>query len=159
QLGGVANIQALWARREPSVTEVAMPMAGPELEDWIYPFASLLEAGALGVLTSDWGVSSQNPFLIMQTAITRQPPGAPDHPPLTPAQCLTREQALKAYTVNAARAAWRPDTGALSVGNLADLIILDQDILACDVQDIARIRVLLTLLGGEEVFRAEGFSG
>ncbi len=157
QLGGVANIQALWARREPSVTEVAMPMAGPELEDWIYPFASLLEAGALGVLTSDWGVSSQNPFWIMQTAITRQPTDAPDYPPLTPSQRLTREQALKAYTVNAARAAWRPDTGALSVGNLADLIIINQDLLACDVHDIAKTQVLLTLLGGEEVFRAEGF--
>ena len=80
RLGCVANVQALWARHAPSVTEVAVPMAGAVLAETIYPFRSLLDGNALWTLSSDWGVSTLNPFQIMETAITRQPPGKREHP-------------------------------------------------------------------------------
>ncbi len=74
ELGVVANIQTLWARYEPSVTDVALPMVGEARGKWMYAFRSLIDAGAPYAISSDWGVSTLNPFPIMETAITRQPP-------------------------------------------------------------------------------------
>ncbi|MDI7863130.1 amidohydrolase [Rhizobiaceae bacterium n13] len=161
ELGAVANVQALWARHEPSVTDVALPMVGEARGKWMYAFRSLIDAGADWTLSSDWGVSTLNPFQIMETALTRQPPRKEgDHPVFLPEQRLTREECIKGYTVNAARTAWREaSTGSLSVGKYADIIILDRDILTCDPYDIGDTEVLLTLLGGREVHRAEGFAG
>ncbi len=70
ELGVVANIQPLWARLEPSVSEVALPMVGPERGKWMYAFRSLVDAGAMAALSSDWPVSTLNPFQIMETAMT-----------------------------------------------------------------------------------------
>ncbi|MGE0242150.1 MAG: amidohydrolase [Parvibaculaceae bacterium] len=160
-LGVMPNIQPLWARNEPSVTDVAVPMAGPRMARWIYPFRSLIDAGASCALSSDWGVSTLNPFKIMQTAITRQPPGqGRDHPPFLPEERMTLAECIKGYTVNAAAAAWRSaDTGSLEFGKYADLIILDRDLFAIDPYDIADTQVMLTLLGGHEVYRSERFDG
>jgi predicted amidohydrolase YtcJ len=160
-LGAMANVQALWARHEPSVTDVALPMVGEERGRWMYAFRSLIDAGAPFCLSSDWGVSTLNPFQIMETAITRQPPRKQgDHPVFLPEQRMTREECIRGYTVNAAEAAWRgADTGSLAHGKYADLIILDRNILTCNVYDIGDTEVQLTLLGGREVHRTSGFSG
>jgi hypothetical protein len=159
QLGAMMNIQPLWARNEPSVTEMTLPLVGPERSQWIYAFRSLIDAGAHYCLSSDWGVSTLNPFQIMETAITRQPSGQKGKvPPFLPEQRMTREECVKGYTLNAADAAWRArDTGSLSIGKFADLIVLDRNIFTCDVYDIGDTQVLLTLLGGEEVHRAATF--
>jgi len=161
QLGAVANLQSLWARHEPSVTDVALPMVGEARGNWMYAFRSLIDAGAMHTLSSDWGVSTLNPFQIMETALTRQPPRKNgDHPVFLPQERLTREQCIKGYTTNAAASAWRAETtGALSPGKFADLIVLDRDILTCDVYDIGDTQVLLTLLGGREVHRSAMFEG
>ncbi|MBL0372209.1 amidohydrolase [Rhizobium sp. KVB221] len=161
ELGAVANVQALWARHEPSVTDIALPIVGEVRGKWMYAFRSLIDAGAPYALSSDWGVSTLNPFEIIETAITRQPPGRPNtHPVFLPEQRMTREECIKAYTIHAAAAAWRSaDTGSLSLGKYADLIVLDRDILTCDVYDIGDTNVLLTLLGGRQVHRDVGFAG
>ncbi|MEZ5779547.1 MAG: amidohydrolase [Paracoccaceae bacterium] len=153
ELGVVANIQPLWARHEPSVTDVALPMVGSERGRWMYAFRSLRDAGALLALSSDWTVSTLNPFQIMETAITRQPPRKDsNHPPFLPEQRLTIADCIEGYTVNAAAAGWRlTDTGSLSPGKWADLIVLDRDIYDCDVYEIGDTSVLLTLLAGQEV--------
>jgi predicted amidohydrolase YtcJ len=155
-LGVVANTQPLWARAEPSVTEVAVPMVGAARGRWIYAFRSLRDAGALLTLSSDWTVSTLNPFEIIETAMTRQPPRKDGkHPAFLPEQRLTIEECIEGYTINAAIAGWRQDdTGSLSLGKFADLIVLDRDIYACDVYDIGDTKVLLTLLAGQEVYRA-----
>ena len=160
-LGAVANVQALWARNEPSVNDVALPMVGEARGNWMYAFRSLIDAGAMPTPSSDWGVSPLNPFQIMETALTRQPPRRQgDHPVFLPQERLTREQCIKGYTTHAAASAWRAETtGALSVGKFADLIVLDRDILTCDAYDIGDTEVLLTLLGGQEVYRAAAFAG
>jgi len=156
ELGVVANIQPLWARAEPSVTDVAVPMVGPERARWIYAFRSLRDAGALLALSSDWTVSTLNPFEIIETAITRQPPRKEgDHPVFIPEERLTLAECVEGYTVNAATAGWRQaETGALSLGKWADLIMLDRDIYACNPYDIGDTKVLLTLLAGREVWNA-----
>lgn len=161
KLGAWANMQTLWARNEPSVTDVAVPMSGPELAPYIYPFRSLIDAGAGFALSSDWGVSTLNPFPIIQTAVTRQPPErGRDHPVFLPEQRLTLDECIKGYTVNAAAAAWRSaDTGTLEIGKYCDAIILDRNVFDLDVHEIFNTRVDLTLLAGREVWRSDGFAG
>jgi len=153
ELGAMGNVQPLWARHEPSVTDVALPMVGAARGRWMYAFRSLIDAGAALALSSDRGVSTLNPFEIIETAITRMPPErGDDHPPFVPEERLTIEECVAGYTVQAARAAWRSDdTGTLGLGKCADLIVLDRDIFSCHPRQIAATQVLLTLLGGVTV--------
>ncbi len=154
-LGVMANVQPLWARHEPSVDRMAIPVVGPERTKWMYAFRSLLDAGAGLALSSDWGVSTLNPFEIIETAVTRQPPRHEGHGPVfLPEQRISRAEAVAGYTTNAAAAAWRSaETGSLSPGKCADLIVLDRDIFNCDPYDIGDTQVLLTLVGGRVVHR------
>lgn len=160
ELGAMANIQSLWARHEPSVCDVAMPMVGSERGRLMYAFRSLIDAGASCALSSDWGVSTLNPFEIMETGVTRQPPGRPSSPVFHPEQRMTIEECVRGYTLAAAAAAWRAGgTGTLGVGKQADLIILDRDIFSCPSHEIGATSVLLTLVSGNEVYRAGSFDG
>lgn len=159
QLGVMANIQPLWARHEVSVDVMAVPVVGPERTKWMYAFQSLLDAGTGLALSSDWGVSTLNPFEIIETAVTRQPPRREGAGPVfLPEQRISRAVAVAGYTTQAAAAAWRSaDTGTLALGKCADLIVLDRDIFTCDPYDIGDAQVLLTMLDGRAVYRATGF--
>lgn len=159
RLGAMANVQPLWARHEPSVDDMAIPVVGPERSRWIYAFRSLLDAGAGMALSSDWGVSTLNPFEIIETAVTRQPPRREGQGPVfLPEQRITRAEAVAGYTTAAAAAAWRSaETGSLAPGKSADLIVLDRDIFACDPYEIGDTQVLLTLFEGREVHRDAAF--
>jgi predicted amidohydrolase YtcJ len=151
-----ANIQPLWARLEPPFSDPSLAMIGPARWPDTYAFRKMLDAGADWVLSSDWPVSTLNPFEIIETAITRQKrqDDTPE-PPFFPDQALTIAECVQGYTVNAARACWRDHfTGMLRTGYSADLVILDQDIFACPSAQISQTRVLSTLFKGNEVWRA-----
>lgn len=158
-LGALANFQPLWAAPEPGVIDVALPMVGKTRGRWMYPVKSVIDAGGPYAISSDWAVSTLNPFEIMQVAITRQnPEDGPSGECFVPEERLDVESVVKGYTTNAAAAAWRSeDTGSLSPGKCADLIVLDRDIYRVPPHEIGGTQVLLTLLGGEEVHRAADF--
>ncbi|CAN5291115.1 amidohydrolase [soil metagenome] len=156
ELGVVANLQPLWASNDRSVTEIAAGMVGPERAKYIYANRSLIEAGAPYTLSSDWGVSTLNPFPIMGTAILRQAKHMGwDTPAYNAQESIDIFQAVRGYTVNAAAALWRDrDTGSLSAGKFADLIILDRDIFSVPPQELFDTKVLTTMLGGRVVYSA-----
>ncbi|MGF7163116.1 hypothetical protein FHS85_004774 [Rhodoligotrophos appendicifer] len=155
ELGAVANIQPLWARNEPSVTDIALPMVGEQRGRYMYAWATLRDAGAIFAVSSDWGVSTLNPFEIMAVAVTRKPPRKfSNHPVFLPEERITVEDVVRGYTLDAAASAWRSaDTGSLGLGKFADLIILDRDIFTIAPEELADTQVLLTLLAGQEVHR------
>ena len=159
-LNVMANLQPLWACNDPVIPDETMAMIGPARAKWTYPNRSLIDAGAPWCINSDWAVTTLNPFEIIGTAITREPPrhrGRAE--PFFPDQRMTIEEAVLGYTTHAAAACWRGHyTGALRPGFSADLIALDRDILTCDPYAIAETRVLLTLFKGRAVHRAAHFS-
>ncbi len=105
------------------------------------PIKSLLEAGARITLSSDWDVSDLNPFVGLQNALTRAP------------QALSLEEAIKAYTINAAYVMRQEDkVGSIKVGKEADFIILDRNIFAIPIRQISRTRVVKTYLQGKLIY-------
>ncbi|MFZ2099159.1 MAG: amidohydrolase [Oricola sp.] len=161
QLGAMANIQTLWARFDPVVPDLWIEMIGPKRGPLSYAFRSMLNAGAPYCISSDFPVTTLNPFEIMETAVTRQAmlqDGAGE--PFYPAECLTIGEALAGYTCHAADACWRGQfTGRLRPGFSADAIVIDRDVLACPPHEISQTQVLLTLFEGREVWRDEHFDG
>jgi predicted amidohydrolase YtcJ len=152
-----ANVQPLWARLEPPYSDPSLAMIGEARWPDTYAFRKMLDRGANWCLSSDWPVSTLNPFEIIETAITRtkRQDDAPE-PPFFADQALTIEECIQGYTVNAARASWRAaDTGMLRKGFSADLIIVDRDVFACPAEEISQTKVLLTLFKGAEVWRSE----
>ena len=126
-----------------------------------YAWRSLLEAGTVLAFGSDSPVEDLNPFLGIHAAVTRRrADGFPGSQGWYPRQRLTVEEAVRAYTLGAARAAGLEDRlGSLAPGKLADLVVLDcaepgADIFSCDPMAIAETRVLATMIGGRFVYRA-----
>jgi hypothetical protein len=154
RLGAAANFQALWAYADPYITELTLPILGPARSRWLYPIGSVARTGARIAGGSDWPVSSMNPFEAIQVAVTRRAPDAPPGEAWIPEETVDLETMLRAYTVNGA---WlsheEKDRGTLEAGRAADLIILDRDLFAVPRFEIARTKVLLTLLEGRPVFR------
>lgn len=159
-LGVMANLQPLWACNDPVIPDATMAMIGPERAPWTYALRSIIDAGAPWCINSDWAVTTLNPFEIIGTAITREPPRRRGRAePFFPAEAITIEEAVLGYTTNAAAACWRDGyTGALRPGYSADLILLDRDIFTCDRYAIAETKVDLTLFKGRTVHASPAFS-
>jgi hypothetical protein len=153
QLGAMANMQALWARHEPDIPDFTMAMVGPQRAPWVYAFRSMIDAGAPYCLSSDWPVSSLNPFEIMETAMTRQVPDTRQQAePFFPEQRMSAIECLKGYTINAASAAWRSaSTGSLESGKCADMVMIDTNPLKAKPRQISKTKVKATWLNGLQV--------
>jgi len=124
-----------------------------------YPVHSVEKFGALVIGGSDAPVEMRDPapFLHIEQAITRDIEDQPEIPVLNAAERLDIHASLAAYTINGARAMSQADTlGSLEVGKLADLIVVDRDVVALAesgrAHEISETRVLLTLFDGEIVF-------
>ncbi|GLX77003.1 urease [Thalassotalea insulae] len=106
------------------------------------PIKSLDAAGARVTLSSDWNVSSLNPFIGLQNAVTRAP------------QELTLTKAIQAYTINSAYVMRQEQkVGTIEAGKLADLIVLDRNLFAIDEHTINQTQVLMTVFDGEIIYQ------
>ena len=153
-LGAVANIQPLWACRDPQVVELTLPFVTPDRAAFMYPFASLRRAGATLAGGSDWTVSTADVLKEVEVAITRRGRGLPDEGPLDPDEALSLAEALAAFTIGSAYVNHLDDvTGTIEVGKLADLVVLDRDIGAAP-ELVGDGSVLLTLIEGVPVHDA-----
>jgi predicted amidohydrolase YtcJ len=160
ELSVIANIQALWARRDKEIVERKLPLLGPEREPWHFPFASIERHGATLAMGSDWPVTDPNPLWAIHTAVHRTGTHADPHAigdgvfdtPLQAQEGITLQSAIHAYTAGSAYANGQDRTGTITEGMLADLVVLDQDIFAAE--DIGTVLVEQTIVRGETVYRA-----
>jgi len=129
---------------------------GPERSKGAYAWRSLQRAGVRIAGGSDFPVESHNPFLGIYAAVTRQNQEGEPAGRWHPRERLSRMDALRSMTIDAAFASFHEATrGSLSPGKYADLIVLDRDVMTCDPREIPGTRVLMTMVGGEVVFRTE----
>jgi predicted amidohydrolase YtcJ len=125
---------------------------GIERENEISPLKSLIEAGVPVALATD-NVPTSLFYPIWQSICRKN---RYTNEQIAPAQALTREQALRAATINGARVTWEEDIkGSIEVGKLADLAVLSHDPLTVDDEVLKDIRADMTFVDGRVVYARE----
>lgn len=156
QLGVVANLQPSWLWLDAATL---VKQFGWERLAYFQPYRTIFDEGAVVGGGSDHmqkigsfrSVNPYNPFLGMWITLTRK--GRWLDGVLHPEQIITREQAIRLYTINNAYLTFEEkEKGSLEPGKLADFIILDRDILTCPVDEVKSIQVEQTWIGGRPVY-------
>jgi predicted amidohydrolase YtcJ len=120
-----------------------------------YAFRSLLDARATIAFGSDWFVAPPTPLEGIYAAVTRRTLDGKNTTGWVPQQKITVEEAVRAYTANAAYASFDESRkGILSKGWLADFVMLDRNIFEIPPEEIGAVRVRMTVVGGRPVFDA-----
>ena len=116
-----------------------------------YVWQKLMQTGTLVTSGTDAPVEDVDPIANFYAAVTRR---LPDGPSFYPDQRMSRREALRAYTINNARAAFEEDIkGSLTPGKLADITVLSEDITKIQEDRIRDVRVVYTIIGGKVVYR------
>ena len=123
----------------------------------LYIWRTVVEKGVIVTNGSDSPCSTMNPFESMHTAVTRlSERGTNTFEEKPYKEALTRLQALRAYTTTAAYSMFKEkELGSLECGKLADFVVTDKDYFTCVEEEIQKIRVLKTYIGGELCYSAE----
>jgi predicted amidohydrolase YtcJ len=152
QLGVIASMQGVHATSDgPWVPE---RIGHQRAAEGAYVWRSLWESGALVTNGTDVPVEDIDPIASFYSSVTRHMATCER---FYPEQRMTREQALRSYTINNAYAAFEEDLkGSLTPGKLADIVVLSKDILTIPEEEIPSARVVYTILGGQVVYRGEG---
>ncbi len=148
QLGVIASMQGVHATSDGPFVVQRLGMR--RAQQGAYAWRSLLEAGAIVINGTDVPVERVSPIESLAASVTRR---MANGEPFFAEQAMTRGQALRSYTLDAAYAAFEEDQkGSLEPGKLADLVVLSRDILQVPAEEIVRTEVDLTILGGRIVF-------
>jgi predicted amidohydrolase YtcJ len=154
-LGVYADMQPAWFYKD---TDFLNKVLGMDRLKSFHPYNSLFKAGIIVnggsdhmvKLDSDASINPYNPFLAIWSIITRKTERGSV---FYPEEALSREQAIKMYTINNAYASFEEDIkGSIEVGKLADMAVLSDNILTCPVDDIKDIKAEITVLDGEIVY-------
>lgn len=120
-----------------------------------YAFKSLFDANAKVAFGSDWFVAPPIPLEGIYAAVTRRTLDDQNPEGWVPEQKITVEQALTAYTINAAYASFEEKIkGSLEPGKLADFVIINQDLTKISPEKIREAKILQTFVGGKAVFQS-----
>lgn len=129
---------------------------GLERSRIMWPFATYERLGVTQAFGTDSPITPVTSMNVLYTAVTRQDPAT--HEPAggwLPGERIPMAQAIRNYTFGSACAAGRErELGSLEAGKLADFVVLDHDLTACEADDIQATRVLATYVGGRCVFEA-----
>lgn len=159
EIGIVADLQPAWLERDGATL---LKQFGEARLRYFQPYKRLRESGVVVGGGSDHmqkigsmrSINPYNPFFGMWITLARQPRWTDTL--MQPEQRLTREEAIRLYTIDNAYITFSEDEkGTIEAGKLADLIVLDRDILECPVDEVKDIQVERTYLGGRLVYSAD----
>ena len=149
-LGVVANMQPFWAQLDPMMREFSLPALGQQRLSRLYPIGSIARSGAVLAFGSDWPVSTPDPLLELEVAVTRVSPEARDGDPFQPEERIPLPTAIAAFTRGAAYVDRDDDAGTIAPGRRADLAVLDRNLFAGGPVGDARLE--LTIANGAVVY-------
>jgi predicted amidohydrolase YtcJ len=152
ELGVVANMQPYWAQFDPAMRELALPALGEERLSRLYPIGTIARSGAVLAFGSDWPVSTPNPLLELEVAVTRVSPAARDGEPFAPGERIPLPAAITAFTRGAAYVNRDDEAGSLVPGMRADLAVLDRNLF--EGAPIGDAQVEVTIASGVVVHEA-----
>ena len=160
ETGSVPAVPPLWT---PAITggpyDQEVSYVGKELTDQAYPIKSFYDAGANVVFHSDYPISPMmNVKYSIYTAEKRTYPKESFGDLLKPRnvkEAITREQSLRAMTINVARQ-WHQEhrMGSIEFGKIANMTVFDCDFLHDDIEKVAQANIIATIVDGEEVYKA-----
>jgi predicted amidohydrolase YtcJ len=149
ELGVVAAMQGVHATSD--APWVFARLGAERAESGAYLWRSLMDAGVVIANGTDVPVEDISPVVSFSSSVVRQDKDGND---FFPAQRMTRMEALESYTINNAFAAFEEDLkGSITVGKLADIAVLDRDIMSVPEAEIGAALVDLTIVGGEILYR------
>jgi predicted amidohydrolase YtcJ len=157
RMGVAFDVQPAWLHLDGAAIK---DVFGPARMRDFLPLRSLLHAGVMTAGGSDHmirfdsrnAINPYNPFFGMWMAITRK---TTDGMVLGPDETVTREQALRMWTLNGAWLTFEEKSkGSIEPGKLADMVVISKDFLRCPVDEIKDIDALLTVIGGRVVYRS-----
>ncbi len=129
---------------------------GPKRVKGAYTWRSMIESGSIIPGGSDFPVESVNPLLGFYAAISRQDANGWPADGWYPGQRMTRQEALKSFTIWAAYAAFEENIrGTIEPGKWADITVLSNDIMKCELKEILSTRVAYTIIAGDVVYAAD----
>lgn len=156
-LARLAELQVIAAVQPPHIT---LDPGGPERDlgheriPYMWPLRTLLNQNTVLAFGTDSPVVDVNSMNVLYCAVSRQDPTT--HQPAggwLPSERIGMPEALRAYTQGSAAAAGRArELGILAPGMLADIAVVDRDLIGCAIEDIQKARILATFTGGRCVF-------
>jgi len=150
KLGVIASAQPYHAIDDGRWAE---RIIGHERAKSTYPFRTLLDTHARLAFGSDWDVAPPTPIEGIYAAVTRRTLDDKNPDGWIPEQKITVDEALSAYTRDGAYAMFaEKDIGTLSVGKLADFVLIDKDLFKIPPPEIRDAKVLMTVVGGKIVY-------
>jgi predicted amidohydrolase YtcJ len=150
QLGVIASIQGIHATSDGPF--VVARLGERRAKGGAYAWRSLLDAGALVINGTDVPVEPVDPIACFYSSVTRKMASGAA---FFPEQSMTRAEALRSYTRDAAFAAFEEDQkGVLAPGKLADIVVLTTDLRTVPEEEITKARVAYTIVGGKVVYEA-----
>jgi predicted amidohydrolase YtcJ len=145
QLGVIASMQTCHCTSDGPW--VPKRIGAARAETGAYVWRKLLGTGALICNGTDAPVEDVDPLANFYAAVTRRMANGES---FHGEQCLTREEALRSYTINGAYAAFEEDLkGSLTPGKWADVTVIDRDIMTIDGEQILEAEIVYTIVGGE----------
>jgi len=151
EMGVIASMQAIHACSDGPW--IMLRLGEVRTRTGAYMWQDLAAAGAVVTNGTDVPVEKVDPLASFHCAVTRQ---VADGSQLYPDQAMTREQALRSYTINNAYAAFEEDLkGTLEVGKLADITVLSKDIMTIPADEILDTEVLYTIVGGQVLYEKD----
>ncbi len=148
--------QPFWFKVDEYYSELALPYLGQERADRQYPMQSFIDKGVIMASSSDFPVTIPfDPLIAIQTGITRMSINNNFKEVLWPEECSGLEDMIASFTYNGAYANFlENEIGSIEVGKQADIIVLDQNLFEIPANEIANTKVLLTIIGGKEIYKA-----
>ena len=150
ELGVIASMQGVHCTSDAIFVPKRLGMK--RSKEGAYVWQSLAKSGAIVTNGTDAPVEDVDPIASYYASVTRQ---LADGVTFFPEQAMTREQALRSYTIDCAYAAFEEtQKGSLVPGKLADIVVLSNNLLECSDDEIKQTKVIHTIVGGEVKFSA-----